>query len=476
MQDLVRKSAVLPENSWWSHIRGTLSIGIPLVGAQLAQLGIHTTDVIIIGQLGAQSLAAIVLAGQFLFTIFIFGTGFSMAVVPMVAQAYGRGEVTAVRRSLRMGLWVAIGYWIAMQPALLNAEAILIRLGQQPETAALAGRYVAIAEFGLLPGLLFIALRSMVSAINRAAVVLWATIFMLVTNAVLAYGLVLGHFGLPALGMDGAAFVAVFVQFAGLAVLVVYIQGRAETRAYQVFVRFWRPDWQALKEVIRLGLPICITILAEVSLFSASSLMMGALGTVELAAHGIALQLASITFMIPLGLGQGATVRIGVAHGKGDFTGVRRAAITVVILAAIVSITGGLAFALIPEKFAALFLNPETPNAGAVLAYAGPLIVTAGLFQLCDGQQAIFASLLRGLKDARVPMLLALVAYWPIGFFTAWLLAFPLGFGGIGVWFGIVFGLLAASIMLCIRFVLLLKREKLALDPGGIGQEAVHAR
>lgn len=463
MHVLVQKDAICRENSWRSHIRGTLTLGIPLIGAQLAQLGIHTTDVIILGQLGAQYLAAIVLAGQFLFTIFVFGTGFSMAVVPMVAQAYGRGDVTTVRRSLRMGLWVAIGYWLSMQPVFLNAESILVLLGQQPETAALAGRYVAIAEFGILPGLLFIALRSMVSAINRAGVVLWATVFMLVANAVLAYALVLGRFGLPALGMDGAAFVAVFVQGAGLAVLVAYVEWRPETRVYQVFSRFWRPDWPALREVVRLGFPICITILAEVSLFSASSLMMGAIGTVELAAHGIALQLASITFMIPLGFGQGATVRVGVAHGKGDFTGLRRAAITVVALAAVISLAGGIAFATVPEKLAALFLNPDTPNAAEVIAFAGPLIVTAGLFQLFDGQQAVFAGLLRGLKDARVPMILALIAYWPIGFVTAWLLAFPLGFGGLGVWIGIVFGLLAASAMLCLRFVLLLKRERRAL-------------
>lgn len=463
MHDRVNKSAASWENSWWLHIRGTLKLGIPLIGAQLAQIGIHTTDVVILGQLGAQHLAAVVLAGQFLFTIFVFGTGFSMAVVPMAAQAHGRGDAATVRQSVRMGMWVAIGYWLLMQPVFFNAEAILILLGQQAETAALAGRYVAIAEFGLLPGLLFIALRSMVSAINRAGVVLWATVLMLLANAALAYALVLGHFGLPALGMDGAAIVAVFVQVAGFGVLVAYIEAQPETRAYRVFSGFWQPDGAVLREVVRLGFPICITFLAEVSLFTACSLMMGAIGTVELAAHGIALQLASITFMIPLGLGQGATVRVGVAHGRGDFVGVKRAAITVVVLAAVISLAGGITFALVPQKLAVLFLNPATPDAERVLAVAGPLIVTAGLFQLFDGQQAIFASLLRGLKDARVPMVLALTAYWPVGFATAWVLAFPLGFGGIGVWLGIVFGLVAASGMLSLRFIMLLRRERLAL-------------
>lgn len=463
MQNQAQENTISRENSWLSHIRGTLALGIPLVGAQLAQLGIHTTDVIILGQLGAQYLAAIVLAGQFLFTVFIFGTGFSMAVVPMVAQAYGRGDTVNVRRSVRMGLWVAIGYWLLMQPVFLNARSLLILLGQDPDIAAMAGSYVMVAEFGILPGLLFIALRSVVSAINRAAIVLWATVFMLVTNAALAYALVLGHFGLPALGMHGASIVAVVVQIAGLAVLVAYMEWRPETRAFQVFVRFWRPDWPALWEVLRLGFPISVTILAEVTLFTACSLMMGAIGTVELAAHGIALQLASISFMVPLGLGQGATVRIGIAHGRGDYVGIRRAAITAVVIGVFASLVGATLFWTMTQPLAALFLNPSTPDAGQVLAVAGPLIMTAGFFQLFDGQQAIFSSLLRGLKDARVPMILALIAYWPIGFVTAWILAFHFDLGGLGVWFGIVFGLIAASTMLCLRFLNFLRRERQAM-------------
>lgn len=463
MQNQAQENTISQENSWLSHIRGTLALGIPLVGAQLAQLGIHTTDVIILGQLGAQYLAAIVLAGQFLFTVFIFGTGFSMAVVPMVAQAYGRGDTVNVRRSVRMGLWVAIGYWLLMQPVFLNARSLLILLGQDPDIAAMAGSYVMVAEFGILPGLLFIALRSVVSAINRAAIVLWATVFMLVTNAALAYALVLGHFGLPALGMHGASIVAVVVQIAGLAVLVAYMEWRPETRAFQVFVRFWRPDWPALWEVLRLGFPISVTILAEVTLFTACSLMMGAIGTVELAAHGIALQLASISFMVPLGLGQGATVRIGIAHGRGDYVGIRRAAITAVVIGVFASLVGATLFWTMTQPLAALFLNPSTPDAGQVLAVAGPLIMTAGFFQLFDGQQAIFSSLLRGLKDARVPMILALIAYWPIGFVTAWILAFHFDLGGLGVWFGIVFGLIAASTMLCLRFLNFLRRERQAM-------------
>ncbi|WP_337268902.1 MATE family efflux transporter [Oryzifoliimicrobium ureilyticus] len=447
------------DNRWASHIRATLMLGIPFIGAQLAQLGIHTTDVMIVGRLGAEQLAAMVLAAQFLFVILFFGSGFSIAVIPMVAQAYGQSDIITVRRSMRMGLWVVIAYWLLLQPAFFYAEDILLAAGQKPDVARLAADYVAIGHFGLLPGLLYNVLRALISAIGRAAVILNVTIAMLVTNAVLAYALVLGHFGLPAMGLHGAAIVSVVVQLAGFLFAAGYVQLQEETRRYEIFVRFWRPDWRAFFEVVRLGLPIGITILAEVSLFTAASLLMGHIGTIELAAHGIALQWASIAFMLPLGLGQAATVRVGVAHGQGDHLGVLRASITVLVMAVATSSIGGLLFFLEPTYLASLFLDTRAPEAEAVLAYAGPLIVIAGIFQLVDGLQAVANGVLRGLKDARIPMILALIAYWPVGFFLAWVFAFPFGMGGRGVWFGFLVGLAAAAIMLIARFYLLMRKD-----------------
>ncbi|KIQ02721.1 multidrug transporter MatE [Agrobacterium tumefaciens] len=451
--------APLGLNSWGAHLRATLALGIPLIGAQLAQLGIHTTDMVIVGQLGAEKLAAMVLAGQFFFVVFIFGSGFSVAVVPMVANAYGQGNAIQARRALRMGMWVAIAYWLLTVPLFLNAEKLLLALGQNPAVSAQTGEYLAVAQFGLLPALLFYVIRGLVSAIGRAGIVLYATIAMLVLNGFLAYALVLGHFGAPAFGMIGAAYAAVIVNTFSLIFIIVYIQTRDETRRYELFVRFWRPDFHALWEVVRLGLPISITILAEATLFSAASILMGQIGTLELAAHGIALQLASIAFMIPLGLGQAATVRIGVAHGQNDYRNLVRAAITVYGVACAIAVCGGLLFAIAPEYLASWFLDPSLPGAADVLAYASTLVIIAGVFQLVDGMQVVAAGLLRGLKDARVPMILALISYWPIGFALAWVAAFPLGFGGPGVWFGFVVGLSAAALLLTTRFYVMVKRQ-----------------
>lgn len=447
------------DNSWAAHVRATLTLGVPLVGAQLAQLGIHTTDVVILGRLGAAHLAAMVLAGQFYFTIFIFGSGFATAVIPMVAQAYGRGDVVSVRRSVRMGMWAVLLYSLLTVPIFSYAETILLFADQTPEVAALAHRYLAIAHWGMPPALLFMTLRGLVSAHGKAGIILQITIVILIVNAIFAYALVLGHFGLPALGMEGAAIVSFGVNLLSFILIVAYVQSRPEMRRYELFVRFWRADWPAFYEVLHLGLPISLTILAEVSLFTVASLLMGSIGTIELAAHGIALQLASIAFMFPYGLAQAGTVRVGVAHGQGDHLGVVRASISVTVVACVIAVAGGVLFALMPTTLAAIFLDRTSPEAAQVLAYAGPLVVIAGVFQLVDGLQVIAAGLLRGLKDTRVPMILALIAYWPIGFACAWIFAFPLGLGGIGVWLGFLFGLAAAAVMLCWRYYVLVAKE-----------------
>lgn len=460
--DAASNESDFQDNSWASHIKATLMLGIPLIGAQLAQLGIHTTDVVIVGQLGAEKLAAMVLAGQFLFTVFILGSGISIAVMPMVAQAFGQGDAVSIRRSLRMGLWASIGYWLLVLPIYFHAESILLLLRQKPEIARLAADYIGIAAFAMLPGLLFLVLRSLVSAVGRAGVILWVTIAELVLNAFLAYALVLGHFGFPKMGMHGAAYVNVFIQTVGLLVLIGYIQ-LIETRKYELFVRFWRPDWHALFEVVKLGLPIGITVLAEVSLFSAASLMVGSIGTMELAAHGISLQLASIAFMIPLGLSQAATVRVGIAHGRGDLPGLVRAAVTVLIIAGVIAAIGGAMLAFDPVFFASFYVNSESPETPQLLEIASRLIIVAGIFQMVDSIQAIASGLLRGLKDASVPMVLALIAYWPIGFGLAWIFAFTLDYRELGVWIGFLVGLGSACVFLCTRFYLLVQRERAAL-------------
>lgn len=447
------------DNSWSSHMRATVALGVPLVGAQLAQMAIHTTDVILVGWLGTTELASVVIATQLFFIVFIFGTGFTSAVVPLVAQALGRSDSVGVRRSVRMGLWVTLAYCVLTAPLLWFSEPILLKLGQAPDVAANAQSYLRIAQWGVFPALALMAIRSFVTGLEKGSIVLYVTIGMFIMNAIVAYLLIFGHFGAPALGLHGAAIASVVANVTGFLIAVAYVESQPKMRAYEIFVRFWRPDWGMVKEIVWLGLPISFTILAETTLFAAASLLMGTIGKLELAAHGIALQLASIAFMIPLGLSQVATVRVGLADGRNDLVGVRRAAVAVLVISVVFTAVGSVLYAAVPRALGGLFLDVRHGEAGAVLELAVPLIMIAGAFQLVDGLQSVGAGLLRGLKDTRVPMILALIAYWPIGFACAWVFAFPLGFKGPGVWFGFVTGLAAAAIFLCGRFWLL-TREK----------------
>lgn len=462
MLDVAARNEVIVENGWKRHFIETLSLGLPLIGAQLAQNAIHVTDIVIIGRIGTTELAAMVLAAQFYFTIFIFGSGFAAAVVPLAAQAFARGDMQQVRRAVRMGLWVVMAFSALTIPLVYVGEQVLIALGQDPYVSALAASYMHIAGWSMFPALGFMVLRSFLSAVGRAGFVLYVTLIVLVVNAFFAYALVLGHFGLPALGLEGAAIVALGVNILSFVLTVWYIQAVPELRRFEIFVRFWRSDRQVLKEVFNLGLPISFTILAEVSLFTVASLLMGWIGTAELAAHGIALQCASLAFMIPLGLAQAATVRVGIAAGANDREALIRASWVVVIISAGIAIVGGLMFSLFPSFFAGLFLDRTKEDAAVVMGFATTFIIVAGVFQLVDGLQAIAAGLLRGIKDTGVPMLLALISYWGIGFVLAYVLAFPLGWGGIGIWVGFVFGLLAATILLLGRFALIVWRMEKA--------------
>lgn len=456
------EQALKTGGSWGRHLADTALLGAPLIGAQIAQLAINTTDVLIISQLGTTELAAIVLASQFFFTIFILGSGFSTAAIPLATHALAVGDERGVRRAIRMGMWASLAFSILCIPLFLYSEPILLLLGQKPDVAAYAASYLHIAGFGIIPALQFMVLRSFLSALKRAAIILYVTVAVLVLNAVFAYAFVLGHFGMPAFGMHAAAYVAAGVNLFGFVAAVVYIERVPMLAAYGLFTRFWRPDWQALGEVVRLGIPVGLMVLAEVSLFTVASLMMGWIGTVELAAHGIALQFASMSFMVPLGLAQAATVRVGLAAGAGKRADVMRAGGAAVLLATGFALASCILFIVERESLARLFVDPDSTNAAELIATAGPFIIVAGAFQLFDGLQAIGAGLARGLKDSTVPMVLAIVSYWGIGFTSAYLLAFPLGFGGIGIWYGFMLGLAAASIALNGRFYYLARRNRLA--------------
>ena len=459
----VHSTAARDGKSWGAHIWATLALGLPLVGTQIAQIAINTTDVVMLGWYGTEELAATVLGSQAFFFVFIFGAGFANAILPLAAQAEGRNDPTHVRRSVRMGMWILLLYAAVAMPFLWFLEPFLLLLGQKPELAAMASDYIRIAGWGLFPALMMMALRTFFAARSRAAIVLWSALVGTLVNGALNYMLIFGHFGAPEMGVRGAAVASVVSSTVIFLIMAGWAVGHPRHRDYRLFQRFWRPEWPAFFEVFRLGVPIGFTILAEVGLFMAASLMMGWLGTVPLAAHGIAIQLASISFMIPLGLSHAATVRIGQAFGRNDMEGLARAAHTVMGLAALIALGSGALFWLMPEQLISLFLDEANADSDELLRVAVPLLLVAAAFQLVDAIQAIGAGLLRGIKDTRIPMFLAVISYWPIGLSAAYGLGFGLGLGGPGIWGGLAIGLGVAAVLLNVRFA----RRGLFLAPAG---------
>lgn len=432
------------------HVRALLRIGLPLIGGHVAQFGIGLTDTVMLGWYSVEALAAVVLGSTFFFVIFILGSGFAIAVMPLVAEADAEGDEQALRRVTRMGLWLSVIFGVLVQPLFMLSGPILLSLKQAPDVAELAQAYLRIAGLGLVPALLVMVLKSYLAALEHTRVVFWVTVAAVPVNAVVNYGLIFGNWGLPEMGVRGAAIASILVQFVSLAGVILYaIKALPQ---HDLFARIWRPDWEVFAKVFRLGLPIGITNLAEVGLFSASSIMMGWLGTVTLAAHGIALQLASLAFMIHLGLSNAATVRAGTAMGRKDADHMARGAWVAIVASLLTAFIAVAIFLIFPEQLLGFFIDPEEVQREAIIATGVTLLYVAALFQVMDGAQVMALGLLRGVQDTRGPMVIAAVSYWIIGVPSAYVLGFTFGMGGEGVWLGLVCGLTAAGILLMYRF------------------------
>jgi MATE family multidrug resistance protein len=436
--------------TYGGHARAVMVLGGPLIGGNLAQFAITITDTVMLGWYDIEALAAQVLGGMVFFVLFIFGSGFALAVMPAVAEAEAAGDDTQVRRVTRMGLWASLAFAIASLPVFVFARPLLQALGQAPSVVELAAQYMEIAGFAIVFALLGMVLKSYLSALEHAGVVLWASVLAALLNAGANYALIFGNWGAPEMGIRGAAVASFVVQVVLFAVLLGYIL--KVVPRHHLFQRIWRVDGVALWLVVRLGTPIGLTSLAEVSLFAASSVMMGWLGAVPLAAHGIALQIASATFMVHLGLASAATVRAGRAVGRRDLLGLKRGAQVVVVASMLAAALAVVLFLSVPGWLVGLFLDPSDPQSVAVLATGVVLMAAAALFQLVDAAQVMALGLLRGVQDTRVPMLIAALAYWGIGVPASYVLGFRFGYEGVGVWLGLAIGLAVAAALLMWRF------------------------
>ncbi len=440
------------------HIRATLKLGLPLIGGQLAQIFIGVTDTIMMGWYGVEELAAVAIGSSYFHLILILGMGFGLAVMPMVAQASATGDEVQVRRVTRMGLWIALAFAAVVMPLFWYSGALLTLADQTPQIASDAQTYLRIGGWAIWPGVLLVVLRSHLSALERPNVVLWAWVGGVILNAGVNWVLIFGNLGAPEMGIAGAAVASVGTHLLILVILMAYATRADGLRQYALLQRFWRPDWEAFGQVFRLGWPIAVTLLLEAGLFMATMIMMGWIGTLELAAHGIALQVISVTFMIHIGLSSAATVRAGRAWSRNDAAGLRQVALAALLLSGVAVAVTIVLFVTLAEPLIGLFVDPSDPLRPQIIAIGASLLMVACVFQLADAAQVMALGLLRGVQDTSVPMVYAFICYWVVGVPLAYVLGLPMGLEGEGIWAGLAVGLAGAGVVLVIRFWRIIER------------------
>lgn len=435
----------------------TLRLAVPMMLTQLGQIAMITSDLALIGRLGEDAVAAAALAHTVYFVSFTFGLGLMAAVSPLAAQAFGAGDLRRIRLSLRVGLWVALLISLPMMASPLYGEQILIALGQTPHSASLAQRYLNGLAWGIAPALGFIALRSMMSAVNRPQAPLWITLAAIPANFVLVYCLIHGLFGLPELGLFGAGLATTLVNLGTFVAALAIAAWRKPFADYHPLAHLWRIDWPLMRQLIVIGAPISFSLLLEYGLFSSAALLMGLISTTALAAHQIALQVTAVLFMVPLGIGMAATVRVGHAFGRNEPGGVRRAGLVAAGLG--IAFVAGLTIAIILGRYelGRLFFGGSQASAPTVELTATLLLVGATFF-IADALQTIMGGALRGINDTRMTLVFAAIGYWCVGFPIAWALAFHAGLGAVGVWIGLSIGSFVYAGLLILRFRLLTRR------------------
>lgn len=452
-------------------MRGELAANARLAGplalANVLQMLVHAIDVMFVAQLGQVSLAAATLGISYFWLVNYGLAGVVSAVSPFVAAQLGRraNPVREVRRSMRMAMWLAVaGGTVGMGLAALGGPFYRLT-GQDPQIAPHAASFLALISLSMIPTQLTMALRIFVSVMGRPIFATFITGLAIGVNALGNYAFVFGNLGAPELGLLGSALASVITSIVTLLAYVAAIQTNRRMRRFHLFGRWWRPEWQRLREMMRIGMPIGLTLMAEAGLFAGAAFLMGRIGAAELAAHSVALQISSFTFQVAYGVSQAATIRVGYYYGSGDHLGIDRAGRAALVMAFGFMTVAGLTLLALPSLFLSIYIDAANPANARLMAIGTQYLFVAAAFQIFDGTQAVASGLLRGLRDTRAPMVIAIGGYWLIGFAMAAGLGFFSPLGGLGVWIGLAAGLVVVASALVWRWRL---RETNGLLPAPV--------
>lgn len=429
-------------------MRASARLATPLVLGQLSAIGMNAVDALLAGHFNAHTLAVVAVAASVWSLAIVASIGVMLAVPPSVAQLNGAGRRADIGPLFVQAVWLALGLGLVVGLAIHFVGPLLPRLiGVDAQLTEDVGQFLRVIAFGAPALALFASLRGLSEGLGLGRPTLYFALLGPMLLAPLGYVLMYGRFGVPSLGALGAAIATAIVLWIQVAAFATYVMRNHRFRDLHLFQGWAKPDPRTLSELLKIGLPMGITLLMEGGLFVAVALIIGRLGTDIVASHQVALNVASIAFMVPLGLALATTVRVGNAVGRNDVVGIRHAALAGFVLALGTQFVSAGAMAVLPHAIASLYTTDA-----AVVALAAQLLLLAALFQFSDGIQVVANGALRGLKDTRVPMVITLIAYWGFGMPVGWWLAFHHDMGARGMWIGLIAGLSAAAVLLTARF------------------------
>jgi MATE family multidrug resistance protein len=430
-----------------SEARTSFLLAYPVMISMLGQVMTGVADSIMIGWTGAVPLAASSLANVFFTVLLFFGVGVSYAITPIVAEASGAGDERRIIEALRHGLLINVVVSVILMTLVFGGQEALRHIGQPTDVVELAIPYLLIITLSIFPTMVFQSFRQFAEGLHRTRMAMVIMIVGNLLNVGLNYVLIYGTWIFPELGLNGAGWATLIARIVMAVWMAAYVYYGRWFTAFRDGFRLGNYSKALINRMLHIGIPAGAQFIFEAAAFGFSAVMMGWLGANTLAAHQIAINLATVSYMTTSGLGAAATIRVGTFLGQRDGVAVRRAGFTLIGLAVLVMLLWAVAFIAGKNFLPSLYINDA-----AVLSIAAPLMVIAGFFQLSDGMQVVCAGALRGLQDVKVPSLLIFVAYWVLALPIGYLLAFPLGYGATGIWLGLLLGLTLTAGAMVWRF------------------------
>lgn len=436
------------------HLKTNVNLAVPVMASQLGQVMVGVADNMMVGQVGYIPLAGASLGNAIFFFFMVFGLGVSFAITPLVGFAHGQGNDKEGGQVLRHGLIINTILGVILFAVVMIAANYLHLLGQEQAVVDQATPYMFVIGFSMIPFLVFQSFRQFSEGLSMTKIPMIVSVSMNILNIILNYILIYGKFGAPELGLLGAGIATLISRIAMAIVMAVYVLSHKSYKPYLVSLGLKNLDLAMMKDLLKIGIPAGLQFVFEVGAFSTAAIMMGWIGAPTQAAHQIAINMASISYMTVSGLGAAAAIRVGNQLGKKQYKTMKDAALTLIAMGTALMVVFAALFILLKDKLPLLYNDqPE------VVSIAAGLLIIAALFQLSDGIQVISLGALRGMKDVKIPTLITFLAYWVIALPLGYVLAFNYGYGANGIWFGLFLGLTIAGIWVFLRFLKLSNRQ-----------------